>query len=64
MSGGNGRIDQFNIKRINADAFQLWHEDKHLATLTREEAWPIMMGRVHPDAILRDHKSKTPNKEQ
>lgn len=63
MSEGNGRIDEFNIKRIDADVFELWHEDKHLATLTREEAWPVMMGQVHPDVILRDHVEETQDKE-
>ena len=64
MSGGNGRIDEFNIKRINANTFELWHGDQHLATLTREEAWPIMIGRVHPDTIMRDHKDTMPTRDK
>lgn len=67
MSDGNGRINQFNVKRIEEDIFELWHEDKCLATLTREEAWPVMMGQIHPDTVIRnqtDNPTMIQDKEQ
>lgn len=64
VSNGNGRIDEFNVKRIDEDVFELWHEDEHLATLTREEAWPVMMGQVHPDVIIQEQMDESQDKEQ
>jgi hypothetical protein len=64
VSNGNGRIDEFNVKRIDEDVFELWHEDEHLATLTREEAWPVMMGQVHPDVIIQEQINESQDKGQ
>lgn len=64
VSNGNGRIDEFNVKRIDEDVFELWHEDEHLATLTREEAWPVMMGQVHPEVVIQEQMDESQVKEQ
>ena len=59
MNNGDGRINEFNVKRIDEDTFELWYEDERLAILTREEAWPVMMGQVHPDTFLREQTNET-----
>jgi hypothetical protein len=46
------KAEEYTVKRIDKDTFELWHRDKRLATLTREEAWPVMIGRVRPDTIV------------
>jgi hypothetical protein len=42
----------FTVKRIGEDEFELWHDDKFLLTMTREEAYPVMLGRVHPREMV------------
>ncbi len=50
---------EYTVKRIDKNTFELWHEEQRLATLTKEEAWPVMIGQVHPDAIIRERSRKT-----
>lgn len=47
---------EYSVQRIDEDLFELWHEDTLLATLTKEEAWPVMIGQVHPDAVVRERE--------
>jgi hypothetical protein len=42
----------FTVKRISEDEFELWHEDEFLLTMTKEEAYPVMLGRVHPGEMV------------
>ncbi len=46
------RANEYTVKRIEEDVFELWLDDKCLATLTKEEAWPVMVGQVHPGDIV------------
>jgi hypothetical protein len=42
----------FTVKRIGEDEFELWHDEKFLITMTKEEAYPVMLGRVHPREVV------------
>lgn len=42
----------YTVKRIDPETFELWRADKLLATLSRDEAWPVMMGQVHPSSVV------------
>jgi hypothetical protein len=53
------KANEYTVKRIDEDTFELWHDDKHLATLTKEEAWPVMIGQVHPNIIVRQQVENT-----
>jgi hypothetical protein len=46
------KANTYSVKRIEKDVFELWHDDECLATLTKEQAWPVMIGRVHPSAVV------------
>jgi hypothetical protein len=59
VSDGNGRINDFNVKRIDEDVFELWYQDEHLVTMTKEEAWPVMLGQVHPADVIREQTDET-----
>jgi len=55
---------EYTVKRIDTETFELWRADELLATMTREEAWPVMMGRVHPSSLLEDEpEGATPVRE-
>jgi hypothetical protein len=55
------KANEYTVKRIGKDEFELWHDDERLAMLTKEEAWPVMMGQVHPDVIAREHTIDNPS---
>ena len=46
------KAKEFTVKRIGEDEYELWHDDKFLLTMTKEEAYPVMLGRVHPDEVV------------
>jgi hypothetical protein len=48
------KAKDYTVKRVDKDTFELWHEDVQLATLSKEEAWPVMIGKVHPEEALQD----------
>ena len=48
MTKGN----DYTVKRIDEDVFELWYEDDCLTTLTKKEAWPVMTGQVHPSTVV------------
>jgi hypothetical protein len=48
------KANEYTVKRINENTFELWYDDQCLATLTRKEAWPVLIGQVHPESIIRD----------
>lgn len=55
MSGENDyqtKPKEYTVKRIEENLFELWYEERCLATLSKEEAWPVMLGRIHPEAML------------
>jgi hypothetical protein len=47
------KAKDYTVKRIDEDKFELWFDETHLTTLTKDEAWPVMLGRVHPEDFLR-----------
>jgi hypothetical protein len=47
------KANEYTVKSIGDDMFELWHHDRHLATLTKAEAWPVMLGRVHPEDVVQ-----------
>lgn len=57
---GNKRAKakEYTVKRIDDDTFELWHEGIQLATLSKEEAWPVMIGRVHPQEVVQVHEGE------
>ncbi len=46
------KTNEYTVKRIENDLFELWFNDECLATLTKQEAWPVMVGQVHPDEVI------------
>lgn len=62
------KASAYTVKRIEADVFELWHDDDCLATLTKEQAWPVMIGQVHPSVVVDeqgdDKSSRDSSKEQ
>jgi hypothetical protein len=42
------------VKKIAEDEYELWFEDRLLATMTKEEAYPVMLGQIHPEKFLAD----------
>lgn len=57
------KTNEYTVKRIDNDLFELWFDDECLATLTKQEAWPVMVGRVHPDEII-DQQTGQPETDQ
>jgi hypothetical protein len=49
------KAKDFTVKRIGEDEFELWHDDQFLLTMTREEAYPVMLGRVHPGEVVDEY---------
>jgi hypothetical protein len=49
------KAKDFTVKRIGEDEFELWHDDQFLLTMTREEAYPVMLGRVHPREVVDEY---------
>jgi hypothetical protein len=47
---------EYTVKRIEEDVFELWYEDTQLVTLTKDEAWPVMLGQIHPEEVVPDNK--------
>jgi hypothetical protein len=54
----------FTVKRIGDDEFELWHDDEFLLTMTKEEAYPVMLGRVHPTEVVGEPSSNQENESQ
>ena len=52
------RADEYTVKRIDENTYELWYDDRCLATLTREEAWPVLTGQVHPESIIREQNNE------
>lgn len=52
------KAKDYTVKRVDEDTFELWHEDTQLATLTKDEAWPVMIGRVHPEEVVQDNEEQ------
>ena len=48
------KASEYTIKRIDENHFELWHDDQHLATMTKKEAWPVMTGQIHPGEIAEE----------
>jgi hypothetical protein len=48
------KASEYIVKRVDKETYELWYDDKRLATLTREEAWPVMTGQVSPSVIVRN----------
>jgi hypothetical protein len=48
------KAKEYTINRIDDDVFELWHDDTHLATIAKEEAWSMMLGKIHPEDFLRN----------
>lgn len=46
------KAKDYTVKRVGEDTFELWHDDTQLATLTKDEAWPVMIGRIHPEEVV------------
>lgn len=46
------KAKEFTVKRIGEDEYELWHDDKFLLTMTKEEAYPVMLGRIHPEEVV------------
>jgi hypothetical protein len=53
------KTNEYTVKRIDDDLFELWFDDERLATMTKEEAWPVMMGQVHPDTVIDQQIEET-----
>ena len=49
---------EYTVKRVEENLFELWHDEDHLATLSKEEAWPVMLGRVHPEEMLKQKEEE------
>lgn len=52
------KANEYTVKRIDQDTYELWYYDRCLATLTREKAWPVLIGQVHPESIIREQNSE------
>ncbi|MFN2134305.1 MAG: hypothetical protein ACK2UK_00010 [Candidatus Promineifilaceae bacterium] len=52
----NGRraASEYAVQRVGENAFEIWHENRLLATLSKEEAWPVMIGQVHPESVINE----------
>jgi hypothetical protein len=44
---------EYTVKRVEENLFELWLDEDRLATLSKDEAWPVMLGRVHPEDMLK-----------
>jgi len=47
--------NEYVVQKIDDDEYELWFEDTLLATMTKEEAYPVMLGQVHPEEYLAEH---------
>jgi len=52
------KASEYTVKRIDENHFELWHDEQHLATLTKEEAWPVITGQIHPNTVISEHPSE------
>jgi hypothetical protein len=50
--------NEYTVKRVEEDSFELWFDEECLATLTRAEAWPVMIGRIHPQTFLEEQANE------
>lgn len=46
------KANEYTVKRVADDKFELWLADQRLAILTKEEAWPVITGKVHPQTMV------------
>lgn len=53
------KASEYTVKRIEEDQFELWYEEKRLVTMSKDEAWPVMLGRIHPEEMLKRKKGET-----
>lgn len=47
-------VSEYVVQRVDEDTFELWLDGNLLETLTKEEAWPVMLGRIHPEVVVRE----------
>jgi len=52
------KASEYVVQRIDEDTFELWLENNLLATLTKEEAWPVILGQIHPDDVSYEHEDE------
>ncbi len=45
----------YTVKRIDKDTYELWYENEYITALTREQAWPVMIGQVHPSSVVQEN---------
>jgi hypothetical protein len=38
------KTNEYTVKWIENDLFELWFDDERLVTLTKQEVWPVMVG--------------------
>ncbi len=55
-NGNKTSAKEYTVKRIEENKFELWYEDTQLVTLTKDEAWPVMLGQVHPEEVIPENK--------
>ena len=51
--------NQYTVQRIDENTWELWFDGNLLQTLTREEAWSVMLGQVQPEDLIRDEDKQT-----
>jgi hypothetical protein len=47
--------NEYVVQKIDDDEYELWFEDACLATMSKEEAYPVMLGQIHPEEFLAEH---------
>jgi hypothetical protein len=52
--------NEYVVQKIDEDEFELWFEDTLLATMTKEEAYPVMLGQIHPQEYLAEQREAQP----
>jgi hypothetical protein len=64
MSQNRTKAIDYTVKRIDEDVFELWYDDDCLATLTKEQAWPVMIGQVHPSTVVHERTDEKSSNHQ
>ena len=44
-------MNEYTLKKISDNEWQLLRADRLLATLTRADAWRVMLGQVDPETL-------------
>jgi len=47
-------MNEYTLKKISDNEWQLLRADRLLATLTRADAWRVMLGKVDPEAMAAE----------